>query len=65
VWSDQATTQIIGRAHRFGQRKKVHVYQILAVGTTDVIITSLAREKNAMLQALLSKSREVVPSKNI
>ena len=65
MWSDQATMQIIGRAHCFGQRKKVHVYQIVVVSTTDVIIMSLAREKNAMLQALLSKSREVVPSKNI
>jgi SNF2 family DNA or RNA helicase len=46
-----------------GQTKKVHVYQILAVGTTDVIITSLAREKNDMLKALVSHSQEVMPSK--
>ena len=56
-------TQIIGCMHQLGQTQKVHVYQILVVGTTDVIIMSLALEKNAMLQVLLSKSKEILPSK--
>ncbi|KAM6491331.1 P-loop containing nucleoside triphosphate hydrolase protein [Amanita muscaria] len=62
VWSDQATIQIIGRAHRLGQEKPVHVYHLLAVGTTDVIISSMAREKNDMLKALLTRTIKEAPA---
>ncbi|KAM6488893.1 P-loop containing nucleoside triphosphate hydrolase protein [Amanita muscaria] len=61
VWSDQATVQIIGRAHRLGQTRPVHVYHLLAIGTTDVIISSMAREKNDMLQALLTRTIQQAP----
>ena len=35
---DQAYEQAVGRAIRFGQKKKVHVYQFLAVKTIDINI---------------------------
>ena len=63
VWSDQATVQIVGRAHRLGQTRPVYVYHLLAVGTTDVIISSMAREKNDMLQALLTRTVKQTPGK--
>lgn len=50
-----ASVQVIGRAHRLGQEKIVHVYNLLALHTTDVIMASLASGKNDMLQSLLSK----------
>ncbi|KAM6488891.1 P-loop containing nucleoside triphosphate hydrolase protein [Amanita muscaria] len=61
VWSDQAKVQIVGRAHRLGQTRPVHVYHLLAIGTTDVIISSMAREKDEMLQALLTRTIKEAP----
>ncbi len=54
--------QIIGRAHRYGQEQIVHVYKLLAVGTTDVIMASLAKDKDVMLQALVTKTEAMNPS---
>ncbi|KIL63772.1 hypothetical protein M378DRAFT_11866 [Amanita muscaria Koide BX008] len=64
VWSDQAKVQIVGRAHRLGQTRPVHVYHLLAIGTTDVIISSMAREKDEMLQALLTRTIKEAPGLN-
>ncbi len=65
VWSQQSVVQIIGRAHRYGQERTVHVYKLLAVGTTDVIMASLARDKDVMLQALVTRTQSISPSKSI
>lgn len=35
---DSATTQAIGRARRYGQRKTVHIYRFLSLKTIDVDI---------------------------
>jgi len=61
VWSQQSVVQIIGRAHRYGQERTVHVYKLLAVGTTDVIMASLAKDKDVMLQALVTKTEAMNP----
>ncbi|KAF8881075.1 hypothetical protein BD779DRAFT_1473544 [Infundibulicybe gibba] len=58
VWSELTTVQIIGRAHRLGQKKEVHVYKLAALGTTDVIMSSLARSKDEMLNALVSQNTD-------
>lgn len=42
---DQARTQCIGRARRYGQLKTVYVYDFLALGTIDVDITEKQRGK--------------------
>ncbi|TFK64365.1 P-loop containing nucleoside triphosphate hydrolase protein [Pluteus cervinus] len=58
VWSAVTAAQVIGRAYRFGQRLEVQVYNILALGTSDVIMTSMAGSKGKMLEGLLTKSRD-------
>lgn len=35
---DSATTQAIGRALRYGQKKKVHIYRFISLRTIDVDI---------------------------
>ncbi|TFK60078.1 hypothetical protein BDN72DRAFT_905285 [Pluteus cervinus] len=57
VWSAVYAGQVIGRAWRYGQRMKVIVFHILALETSDVMMTSMAGHKGKMLQSLLSKSR--------
>lgn len=42
---NQAITQSIGRAKRFGQRKTVHVYTFLALHTIDIEILQNWKEK--------------------
>ena len=64
AWSQQSVVQIIGRAHRYGQKRIVHVYRLLAVGTTDVIMASLAKDKDVMLQALVTKTKAISPSES-
>ena len=38
-------TQAIGRSHRFGQLKDVHIYHFLALSTIDVNIIQDRRQK--------------------
>ncbi|PLN84907.1 putative C-5 cytosine-specific DNA methylase [Aspergillus taichungensis] len=52
---DSAMTQAIGRSRRYGQRKIVHIYHLLAKGTVDVSIFQRRREK-----ILLDKDGEAV-----
>lgn len=47
--------QIIGRSARLTQDKPVHVYYLIALQTTDVLMSTLAQEKGEMLQTLLTK----------
>ena len=39
--------------------KSVHVYKLLAVGTMEVIMASLAKDKDVMLQALVTKTQDL------
>jgi SNF2 family DNA or RNA helicase len=48
-------TQIRGRAHRQLQKKEVVCYHLLAEGTADLLISGMAHDKHAMLEAFLSK----------
>lgn len=58
-WSSAGVTQIVGRANRLGQTKTVHVYTLSALGSTDVLMAFLAREKDDMLEALMTKDRNL------
>jgi hypothetical protein len=42
---------VIGRAWRTPQTEQVHVIQILALETTDVIVNGMAMGKREMLEA--------------
>ncbi|KAJ8688852.1 hypothetical protein PTI98_013597 [Pleurotus ostreatus] len=57
IWSQVGTEQIIGRSARLTQENAVHVYHLLALGTTDVIMARMARQKGEMLKTLLSKEK--------
>ncbi|KAF4584742.1 hypothetical protein EYR38_001973 [Pleurotus pulmonarius] len=57
IWSQVGTEQIIGRSARLTQEHAVHVYHLLALGTTDVIMARMARQKGEMLKTLLSKEK--------
>lgn len=53
-WSQVETQQIVGRAHRLGQTKQVHVYAMIALRTTDVLMAKGGHLKLDMLDHLLS-----------
>jgi SNF2 family DNA or RNA helicase len=53
VWSKIALDQIIGRAHRFGQEKRVIVYLMVALGTVDVLMIDHGFEKGSLLNSFL------------
>ncbi|KAF9491153.1 hypothetical protein BDN71DRAFT_1510617 [Pleurotus eryngii] len=55
IWSQVGIEQIIGRSARLTQQKPVHVYYLIALQTTDVLMSTLAQEKGEMLQTLLTK----------
>ncbi|PPQ91750.1 hypothetical protein CVT25_013240, partial [Psilocybe cyanescens] len=56
-WSAQDEQQIRGCAHRHPQKKTVHIFQLLALGTADVLIANMALSKGlAMEQFLALKS---------
>lgn len=52
-WSGQDIDQTEGRVHRYPQKREVWIIHILALGTTDVIMSSMARGKKDMLDAFV------------
>lgn len=64
LWTDdqhtyhQSLTQCIGRAKRFGQKKTVHVYKLLALHTVDVDVLEWREGKK--LVELEDKSLDLV-----
>ena len=54
VWSKIALDQIIGRAHRFGQEKKLIAYLMVAIGTVDVLMVDHGFAKGSLLYDFLS-----------
>lgn len=55
-WSEVLVEQIIGRAWRRGQEKTVRVYNMIALGTTDVMMSAMAKTKGDMLRAFVMKN---------
>ncbi|KDQ06376.1 hypothetical protein BOTBODRAFT_49421 [Botryobasidium botryosum FD-172 SS1] len=55
-WSSCDEAQFIGRASRHGQTFPVIVYHVLGQGTTDVMMSRLAKDKDVMLRKFCSPS---------
>ncbi|KIM38289.1 hypothetical protein M413DRAFT_12967 [Hebeloma cylindrosporum] len=59
-WSSTPATQTDGRAWRYGQEKTVHVYHLLALNTTDIIMHGHSNEKTTMMNAFVKKAKDNV-----
>ncbi|KAF9487612.1 hypothetical protein BDN71DRAFT_1594410 [Pleurotus eryngii] len=57
IWSQVGTEQIIGRSAHLTQENAVHVYHLVSLRTTDVLMSTMAREKGEMLRTLFSKEK--------
>ncbi|KAI6111419.1 P-loop containing nucleoside triphosphate hydrolase protein [Pisolithus sp. B1] len=64
-WSAQEERQIIGRAWRQPQSKVVYAYSLRAMGTTDVLMSTMARGKAFLLEAFAGSSNLVNTLKGI
>ncbi|KAG2124639.1 hypothetical protein DEU56DRAFT_916989 [Suillus clintonianus] len=53
-WSRMLVNQIIGRAWRLGQQEVVLVYNMVALGTVDVLMVEHGEGKGTMLEQFLS-----------
>ena len=51
LWSAQDDRQLIGRIWRYPQQKQVHVYRLVADGTSDVFLNRISFSKGAMHDA--------------
>ncbi|KAG2063412.1 hypothetical protein BDR04DRAFT_1038056 [Suillus decipiens] len=56
-WSKMLVSQIIGRAWRLGQKWIVIVYNLVAMGTIDVLMVDPADDKCKMLGQFLDKHK--------
>ncbi|KAG1727537.1 P-loop containing nucleoside triphosphate hydrolase protein [Suillus lakei] len=56
-WSRMLVNQIIGRAWRLGQEETVLVYNMVAVGTVDVLMVDHGEGKGRMLGQFLSTKK--------
>ena len=56
LWSAQEDRQLIGHVWRFPQQKQVHVYRIVAEGTSDVFLNNISFSKGAMHDAFMQSS---------
>ena len=54
MWSAQEDAQLIGRAHRQGQDKCVHMYRTIADQTPDIALNTISFTKEAMQTAFLT-----------
>ena len=52
----QQDRQLIGRVWRYPQRKRVHVYRLVAEGTSDVFLNNISFSKGAMHDAFMQSS---------
>ncbi|KAG1849023.1 hypothetical protein F4604DRAFT_1935109 [Suillus subluteus] len=59
-WSRMLVNQIIGRAWRLGQTQGVLVYNMVALGTVDVLMVDHGERKGNMLGQFLSANKGVV-----
>ncbi|KAG2355243.1 hypothetical protein BDR07DRAFT_1493392 [Suillus spraguei] len=56
-WSRMLVNQIIGRAWRLGQQKEVIVYNMVALGTVDVLMLHHGEGKGNMLKQFLTANK--------
>ena len=53
-WSAQDIEQLLGRAFRPPQQKRVIMYQLVLAGTSDVFINNVSEDKGVMHRALMN-----------
>ncbi|KLO04191.1 hypothetical protein SCHPADRAFT_989961 [Schizopora paradoxa] len=58
-WSDQARTQIIGRAWRQGQKRQVSVWSPVVTGTSDEHMAYVGFDKQELLSIFLNEDDKV------
>lgn len=56
LWSAQEDGQLIGRIWRQPQPKQVHVYRLIAQGTSDVFLNNISFDKSIMHQTFMGVS---------
>lgn len=56
-WNPAAEAQAIDRAHRFGQKKKVFAYKVIAKDTVEEKILALQEQKRALAKAVISSEK--------
>lgn len=54
-WNPYVEEQAVGRVHRIGQRKPVHVHRILVPGTVEDRILDLQDKKRTLIQEILGQ----------
>lgn len=54
-WNPYVEEQAVGRVHRIGQRKPVHVHRILVPGTVEDRILDLQDKKRTLIQGILGQ----------
>ena len=59
LWSAQEDSQTIGRVWRKGQQRRVLVYRLIVLGTSDVFLNSLAFSKELMHLAFINAPTSV------
>ena len=70
-WNPNRLEQRMGRIHRYGQRKEVHIYNLVAVDTREGKVLEALFRKLARIREALGSDRvfdvigEVIPGKNL
>ncbi|OSC96198.1 hypothetical protein PYCCODRAFT_1472816, partial [Trametes coccinea BRFM310] len=54
LWSAQEMEQLIGRVWRHPQPKQVLIYSLIAVGTSDVFLNTISRDKGTMQSGFMN-----------
>jgi len=55
--------QVDGRSWRFGQDRQVHIYHLLGLDTTDIIMRGQSNTKTTMMDALVKEAKDTVLEK--
>jgi SNF2 family DNA or RNA helicase len=50
LWNPYIKEQAIGRVHRIGQERHVHVYQLLVADTIEIHILKLQEKKRKLIR---------------
>ena len=59
-WNPAAESQAIDRAHRYGQKKKVFAYKVIARDTIEEKILDLQEKKRALANAMISSEKSLI-----
>ncbi|KAF9499167.1 hypothetical protein BDN71DRAFT_1503218 [Pleurotus eryngii] len=57
IWLQVGTEQIIGWSVCLTQENAIHIYHLVSLGTTDVLMSAMACEKGKMLRMLFLKEK--------